>query len=136
MRLQTLVIAILLFSVTIVVMSNALVSVNTTYQDDTTTIDTSRFNQLEEINSTVVDIKNELQAKNDTNIIEDTFNAFVKSGFTTAKLVFGVIPLTNEIMVATAEVIPIPPVVTFALVTLVVALVVFTFISAIFKWRL
>lgn len=136
MRLQTLVIAILLFSVTIVVMSNALVSVNTTYQDDTTTIDTSRFNQLEEINSTVVDIKNELQAKNDTNIIEDTFNAFVKSGFTTAKLVFGVIPLTNEIMVATAEVIPIPPVVTFALVTLVVALVVFTFIRAIFKWRL
>jgi len=136
MRLQTVVVAVLLFSLTVVTMTSGLTSFVTEYNADAGTVDIDRLNQLDQINETITDISDSLQEKNKSFFLEDTFNAFVKSGFSTAKLVFGTIPVISEITVALIDVFPVDPIIPFTLLSLVIALIGFAFISAIFKWRL
>lgn len=135
MRLQTFGIAVLMVSVVMVAMASSLTSFTDTYNSAAAPVDLKRFNQIDEVNELVVDIKNDLQDKNTTFTVTDTFNAFVKTGFTSARLILGLLPSIIDIITSTQEVISIDPVVAAGLVTIITALLIFTLISAIFKWR-
>lgn len=135
MRLQTFAIGIMVFSVVIITMASAMTSFIDSYNPDAADVNLQRFNQTDRVNELVVTLKNDLQDKNQTFTVVDTFNAFVKTGFTGARLIFALLPAATDISESVQSVIQINSVLMFGLISILTALIGFTLISAILKWR-
>lgn len=140
MRLQTLVVAVLIASLAMTVLGGAYSNTVSTYNIDapaTVGMNSSLIEEkVDDVDEVTTAIKDDLQDKENSFNLADTFNAFVKAGFTTARLVWNVVPMASDIINVISLQLGIPVIFTRVATTLVVALVAFTFVSAIFKWRL
>ena len=129
------VIGVLLFSLVMVVFSTAYVDIATDYGVEVEVVNPDDFDKIAEVDSSVEDIREKVLDKNNTFTISDTFNVFVKSGFTASRIAVALLPQTVSLMTASQTFIQFPVIFVTVFFIIIVVGIIFALVNAIMKWR-